>query len=203
MMRTVLAGLSGLVLLLLMAFACPDAMNAQTVSAPAWDVAVTYSAANANHVTGQQFWAQGGAAEVQAQLYRGFGVVARVTGLHSGSSQPATVASLDLITTTFGLRYTLARGRRLQLFGEALGGEAEGFNSLFAKGSGPANGTTDSSNSLAFEAGGGLDLRLSRHFALRAAQIDYLRTQFPNGGTNVQDNLRLAAGLVWRPGRGR
>jgi hypothetical protein len=184
----------------LVAAACVP-MMAQAQAAPSnrVDLAVTYAAAHSVHAgSSSTFWLQGGAVELHAQIFRGLGVTASGTGLHVASNNPL-VAPLDLVTITFGPRYTLFPDRRVSVFGEALVGEADGFHSLFAYGSGPvaspANGTTTSANSLAVQAGGGIDLRLTLRFAIRVIQADYLRTQLPNGGTNLQNNLRLAAGI--------
>jgi peptidoglycan-associated lipoprotein len=45
-------------------------------------------------------------------------------------------------------------------------------------------------------AGGGVDIGLSRHIALRLVQADYVRIQLPNSITNVQNNFRLGAGII-------
>ena len=184
----------------LVAASCVSVM-AQTPAAPSSrvDLAVTYAGVHSVHTgSSSSLWLQGGAVELHAQLFRGLGVVASGTGLHVTSNNPL-VAPLDLVTIVFGPRYTLFPDKRISIFGEVLAGEAEGFHSVFALGSGPvaspANGTTSSANSLAVQAGGGIDLRLSRRFAIRVLQADYLRTQLPNGGTNLQNNLRLAAGI--------
>jgi outer membrane immunogenic protein len=174
-------------------------------SRPTVDVAVTYATLHSEHVTGADFWMQGGAVELHAEIRGGLGVVASVTGAHANSTSPQA-APLDMVTVVFGPRYTYAPRRgRLAVFGEALVGEADGFHSVFAYGSGPVsnpvNGTTNSANSLAFQTGGGLDLRVSPHFSVRALQAEYLRTQLPNGNDNLQNNLRLAAGVVYRFGR--
>jgi hypothetical protein len=55
----------------------------------------------------------------------------------------------------------------------------------------------DSADSLALYAGGGVNLRLKNRFALRAIEANWLRTQMPNATTNVQNNLRLGAGLIY------
>ena len=59
-------------------------------------------------------------------------------------------------------------------------------------------GASDSGNSLALYIGGGVNLRLKDHLALRAFEADWLRTQMPNATTNVQNNLRLGAGLIYK-----
>jgi hypothetical protein len=65
-----------------------------------------------------------------------------------------------------------------------------------------------SANAFAMAFGGGVDIGVSRHFAIRAIQADYLRTQFSatdaiitglssslNGG---QNSYRASAGIVFR-----
>jgi hypothetical protein len=181
-------------------------LSAQGLSTvPPVDVAVTYDALRTNHVTSATFWMQGRAVELQARFYHGLGMAARVEGEHAGP-QTTTAVPLNLETAVFGPRYTTAtRSGRYSFFGEALVGESNGFRSLFSEGSGPVGsvnaGTTSSSNALAVETGGGFDIRLSRRVALRAIQASYLRTQFPNSTTNVQNNLSLGAGLVLRFGK--
>ena len=39
-----------------------------------------------------------------------------------------------------------------------------------------------------------------RHFAVRALEADYYRTQFSNGLNDRQNNLRLSAGVIFRFG---
>ena len=52
----------------------------------------------------------------------------------------------------------------------------------------------------AFESrvGGGIDLPLSPHLALRMVQADYEATTFANSVNNHQNNLLLGAGVVFR-----
>jgi hypothetical protein len=177
---------------------------AQNQSAPI-DLAVTYDALHTNHITAQNFWMQGGAVELGARMYRGLGIAARVEGLHAGTGT-TTGEPLSLVTAVFGPRYTLeTRSHRYAIFGEGLAGISNGFHSLFSEGSGPVGsvnaGTTSSSNALAIDIGGGLDVRLNHRFALRAVRASYLRTQFPNTTTNVQNSLSLSSGVVVRFGR--
>jgi hypothetical protein len=169
------------------------------------DLAVTYDALHTNLITAQSFWMQGGAAELGARMYRGLGIAARVEGLHAGLDT-TTAEPLSLVTAVFGPRYTIeTRNHRYAIFGEGLAGISNGFHSLFSEGSGPVGsvnaGTTSSSNALAVDAGGGLDVRLNHRFAVRAIRASYLRTQFPNTTTNVQNSLSLSAGVVVRFGR--
>jgi peptidoglycan-associated lipoprotein len=65
-----------------------------------------------------------------------------------------------------------------------------------------------SANAFAMAFGGGVDLGLTRHLAIRVAQVDFLRTQFnatdallaglsSNLG-NRQNSMRYSAGIVFR-----
>jgi hypothetical protein len=48
--------------------------------------------------------------------------------------------------------------------------------------------------------GGGLDLNVSRHFAVRPVEIDYLLTRYSNPltGTNNQNNFRYVGGIAYK-----
>lgn len=154
-------------------------------------VAVTYNLGTSNTVGGSGFATQGGSFQMHDRLWHGLGAVGSLSGLHTGST-PAGELGLDLITATFGPRYTWSPARhRIQIFGETLGGGAWGFNSMFPGGS----GVVSHSSSSALQIGGGLNVPLSSHVALRAFQADWLRTALPNATTNVQNNLLLGFGL--------
>jgi hypothetical protein len=51
----------------------------------------------------------------------------------------------------------------------------------------------------ALEVGGGVDIPLGKHFAIRPAEVDYLMTRFSNvfTGTSNQGNFRYSAGVVF------
>lgn len=163
------------------------------------ELAVTYTADYSNLVPTQTFWQQGGSVELSAQVYRGFGLAANVTGTETSNAAGSGV-SLNLVTATFGPRYAYnhAMGaeqkRSFSIFGQGLVGQAWGFDSDFPS----TSGVQTDANSLAFQLGGGVDLGLARHLGVRLFQADWLRTELPNGTTNVQNNLRLAAGVVFR-----
>jgi hypothetical protein len=161
---------------------------------PSIDVAVMYSALNSNAITGQEFWMQGGEAQFHAEFWHGLGLVAAVAGAHAGPVNSANTG-LDLITAGFGPRYTWpARRTRLTVYGQALVGQVNGFNSSF-----PGYGVAQSTASgLAVELGGGVNLNLRKHLAVRACEADWLRTDLPNSTTDVQNNLKVGAGLVLR-----
>ena len=146
---------------------------------------------------------------------RHFGITADITGsyrtLASFSLLPgiSATANQSIYNFLFGPTVTTSIGRT-SLFGHALFGQAlsnlGGGISLPIIG-GISSGVT-SATAFAMAFGGGVDIGLSRHFAIRAAQVDYLRTQFSSadalstglfGNINGrQNNLRYSAGIVFR-----
>ncbi len=123
---------------------------------------------------------------------RHFGITADINGNYR------TLASA---TTSFG---------RTSVFGHALFGQAlsnlGGGISLPIIG-GISSGVT-SATAFAMAFGGGVDIGLSRHFAIRVAQVDYLRTNFSSADalstgllSNInghQNSYRYSAGIVFR-----
>lgn len=66
---------------------------------------------------------------------------------------------------------------------------------LFGAGriSGSALGVSGSDSAFAWAAGGGIDANLSRNFAIRVAQADFLQSRVMNGS---QNNFRFSTGIV-------
>ena len=158
------------------------------------EIALVYNQQMSNIVAGNSFWMEGGSIQVDGQFWRGLSAVADVSGAHTASASNSG-PGLDLITAAFGPRYTWTPAhRRYAFFGQALAGEANGLHSVFPN---PA-GASDSANSLAVQLGGGINVSLKSNLAIRVLDADWLRTQMPNATTNVQNNLRLGAGIVIR-----
>jgi peptidoglycan-associated lipoprotein len=114
-------------------------------------------------------------------------------GVQHASNVLGTGADLTLTSYSFGPRYTVRRFGRLQPFAQVLLGGAHASGSL-APGS---SGLAGSANAFA---GGGLDVRLSEHFSLRAFEADYYFTKFGNGVNDRENNLRIGAGIIFRFG---
>jgi hypothetical protein len=161
---------------------------------PRLEVAVLYSPLVSNVVRADRFWMQGGSIQAEGQFWHGLGIEADISGFHEQNASNTGVG-LDMVTATFGPRYRWSPAHhRYSFFGHALLGEANGFNSIF-----PGTAAASSSaNSLALQLGGGLDLPVKHRLLLRVFEADWLRTQLPNADTDVQNNIRLAAGVVMR-----
>jgi hypothetical protein len=59
---------------------------------------------------------------------------------------------------------------------------------------------TDSQGAFALAAGGGLDIRIHKHFSFRPVSVDYVLTRFPSLSTGRRDNqnsIRASAGFIF------
>ena len=146
---------------------------------------------------------------------RYLGVTADINGNYrtvaSFSFLPGVSASANqrLYNFLFGPTVTANMGP-ISVFGHALFGEAHsslgaGVNLPII--GGLSQGLT-SANAFAMAFGGGVDIPVSRHFAIRAAQLDFLRTQFSsldalsmglaNSSNGGQNSFRYSGGVVFR-----
>jgi hypothetical protein len=145
---------------------------------------------------------------------RYLGVTADVSG---ASLTPFSFSALGFSAGTyqhlnnylFGPTVTAGVGRSA-VFAHALFGEAR--SSLGAGVGIPIIGGIStgltSANAFAMAFGGGIDVDLTRHLAIRAVQVDYLRTQFnatdalttglSSSLGNRQDSFRFSTGVVFR-----
>ena len=158
------------------------------------DVAATFDVMRSNVTSSPNFLMEGGSLQVHQQLYGRIGVVGDLAYIHT-TNEVSSGVGLDLVTATIGPRYTCPiANQRIFVFGQALVGDAFGFNSVFPK----PSGAVSSTNSLATQVGGGISFALSPLLAVRAIQADWVHTLFPNATTSVQNNLRVGAGIVFR-----
>ena len=58
----------------------------------------------------------------------------------------------------------------------------------------------NSETDFAFALGGGVDFKVSRHFLVRAGQVDYLEVSSSGNGRGHQNNFRFSAGVVYAIG---
>jgi hypothetical protein len=144
---------------------------------------------------------------------RHFGLTADFSG---NSKQLAGISGLGFSAGTQQHMYNMLFGPTVtgyfgksSVFGHALFGAA--LSSMSAGVSVPILGgisaPLDSSHAFAMAFGGGIDIGLSRHFAIRAAQVDFIRTNFntldsltglTTGTSTSQNNFRYSGGVIWR-----
>jgi outer membrane immunogenic protein len=158
----------------------------------------TYTHSNAPPAECGCFPLNGGSASIAQPYGSGyFALVFDTTVVHtSGISSGKYNLTLSVFTAGFRLRPT--PGARWKPFGEVLIGVEHAGGSL-VRGDTPA--ASDGGAVFAMNAGGGLDRRLSRHLSLRVIEADYLMTTSSNRANNVQNNLRIGSGLIYRFGR--
>jgi opacity protein-like surface antigen len=158
------------------------------------DVFAGYSYVRANPSTprAQSFDLHGGSASVAYNVNGWLSGVADLGGYHNtdvlGSGGGGTLS-----TYLFGPRVSYRHFGRVTPFGEVLFGVAHTGRALLA--------TTNSQNAFAMTVGGGFDYRLSPHFSVRPAEVDYLLTrfnEFTDTRTQNQNNLRVSTGIVVR-----
>jgi len=190
--RQLTHGLLGLALILALCAVLSASVQAQEASKFAVGADYNYVHTNAPPGGCGCFSLNGGDGWASYNVNGSLALVGLFSALHAsnilGSGTDATLVSYQ-----FGPRYSFTRSRRFVPFAQALLGGA-----TLLSGSGVLTTSTGTASAFAMTLGGGLDIRLSRHFTLRAAEVDYFYTRFPNGVNDHENNLRVAAGLSYR-----
>jgi outer membrane immunogenic protein len=189
------------ILLLAVAAISPGTASAQTQpspdQSPRSEAALDFTYIHSNAPPGGCgcFNMTGGSASYAWQLKpERWTIVGDVTVGRSGGISSGNY-TLTLSTFTAGMRYLIPTGEHaLQPFGQALLGAAHGSGTL-VEGNTPA---AADQTVFAANLGGGLDLRASRHFAVRLIDANWLVTVFNNTDNNRQNNVRLSTGVVLR-----
>jgi outer membrane immunogenic protein len=102
--------------------------------------------------------------------------------------------SLTLVSYLAGARYKIPQpwlegNHKPQPFAQiVIGGAHAG---------GGVAGVADGSYEFATRIGGGIDVPVNSHFAVRVIQIDYYLTTFANAVNDHQNNLLVGAGIVY------
>ena len=131
---------------------------------------------------------------IAANLNKWVGVVADVGGQYSRFTDQGFTERIKTHSFLFGPRISYRKSSRVTPFAHALFGvstlktETNEF--------GPVLSFSDSSFAMAL--GGGLDVRISDRLAVRAVQLEFLRTRFFE---ETQHKGRLSFGLVVRFGK--
>jgi opacity protein-like surface antigen len=104
-------------------------------------------------------------------------------------------------TYLFGPQFTYRGNEHVTPFFHVLLGGAHQSSSQSSSQGSSVSGISTSANAFAFAPGGGLDVNVSPHIAIRVAQVDYLLTKFKDDEDNRQNNVRVSAGIVFRWGK--
>jgi len=162
---------------------------------PHWEWFLGYSYINGRVGSGiPTFNANGGSSSIAYNVNRWFGLVADLGGYHTGTIDHVSVDANEF-SYLFGprLNYRFGEKARNTVFGQILLGGVHG-NAEFA-------GASAGQNAFGMTAGGGLDFGLTKHVALRVAQLEYMMTNYDFGnGYHPQNNFRLSTGVLFRWG---
>jgi opacity protein-like surface antigen len=168
------------------------------------DAFLGYSYVHQNYGNGvDSFNLNGGVFQVAAYPTKWFGLVGEF-GLYTPGTVTVNTLLPEPTSTNFqpmGADFSYLFGPRLTFRHGPLQPYVEGLIGGFhiSQGLESALGAT-SANSFAMAIGGGLDLRVSHHFAIRLGQVDYFLTRLPNPAavTFTQNNFRYSGGIVFR-----
>jgi outer membrane protein OmpA-like peptidoglycan-associated protein/opacity protein-like surface antigen len=163
---------------------------------PRFDVSVGYQRIQANAPPGicNCFGDNGGFFDANFWLLHRFSITGEISGSHD-----TNISNLQqnlTLTTFMAGPHVVLPIRRFAPYWEFLAGAAHGSDSYF-----PSGGSYQTSaTSFAFAPGGGLDIYFTPKLSLRAIQVRYLHTSFPNGTSNEQNQLMIGAGVDFRFG---
>jgi len=135
---------------------------------------------------------------VNVRAYRWLGVTAEITDLYGTPLKKVLSTPIDSREHEYsylaGPRVSVSfRHERWTPFLQALYGEAHGTALVTVPGE--AGSFYISERKFAVAIGGGLDLKLKKHVAVRLAQAEYAVTHFES---SQQKNLRISTGFVFR-----
>jgi hypothetical protein len=156
----------------------------------------------------------GGSASIAFNLSRHFALAADFGGyddsrlrLAGPGANPASVVDASGSAFTFlgGPRFSFRNHSRITPFAQVLFGAAHAGPVTLSGCTGSSCTPLPAQTAFALTAGGGLDIRLTRHFSLRPIQAEYLMTRFSDptsGAGNTQNDVRLSSGILFRLGGG-
>jgi hypothetical protein len=151
---------------------------------------------------GKHFGLSGWHAAVQTRVYKNLGFVVDLTG-YAGTSDVELAAEHSRYNSYLaGPQYNFRKLGNLNLFAHGLVGVAR--DRVYLKTGNPLDDQNVTRFAGAF--GGGVDVGLTKHVAIRAIEADYILNSFPNLDSSGQiigahqANARVSAGIVFRFG---
>jgi hypothetical protein len=195
-----------------MAPAMPDprGMNSGTPRAE-WFVGYSYLRAVPAPADGNRLvWLNGGSTSIAFNVNRYLGLVGDFGGFAdsqvllsgTGGGLPKTPSSSGAVLFyLFGPRLSFRNYDRVTPFAQVLFGDFHATHVTLLSPLGAQ--VLPVENSFAMTAGGGLDVRIHHHIALRIIQAEYVMTRFENfntGSKAEQNDMRISTGLVFRFG---
>jgi len=157
-------------------------------------------------------WLNGGSTSIAFNLNRYLGIVGDFGGfndteLNLQGTNPNRIpdSSGTVFTYLFGPRLSFRKYERITPFAQVLFGGIHASQVTLSDCTGAACTLLPSEDTFAMTAGGGLDINVHRHFAIRIIQAEYLMTRFEDrttGSNATQNDMRLSSGIVFRFGGG-
>ena len=156
-------------------------------------------------------WLNGGSTSLAFNLNRYLGHRCRLWRLHQlgdtihrahiRSTVDVNNANVAVFTYLFGPRLSFRKHDRITPFAQVLFGGVHA-NQVTLAGCTVNCTLLPAQDSFAMTAGGGLDIRVHHHFAIRIIQAEYLMTRFAGytTGQRSQNDMRLSSGIVFRFG---
>jgi outer membrane immunogenic protein len=183
--------LLSIILLLVGASAC----LAQQAADYSGDAVASYHWVRTNAGPGECgcFGLNGGGLSGSWNFHRPWSAVVDISVETKGGAPPVS-NSFTLVSYLGGARYKIPQpwfegNHKPQPFAQIILGAAHA-------GGGEA-GVADGSYRFATRIGGGIDVPLNSHFAVRVVQIDYYLTTFANATNDHQNNFLIGAGIVY------
>jgi len=182
---------------------------------PKVDLFLGYSGIRAvptNTLGNRIVWLSGASGSIAFNLNRYLGLVADFGGYHdtrlrltgTGANPPRSVTSTGTVFTyLFGPRLSYRSDSRFTPFVQALFGDMHASQVTITGCTGVGCTPLRTEDAFAMAAGGGLDLRVHDHIALRLIQAEYLMTRFGDQNTGVrttQNDMRVSTGIVFNFG---
>ena len=180
--------------------------HAQIFSQRPIDFGMTYVQERAKFVgasSADYFYLRGAKLDYTINLCHGLGASATAAGLAATNQR----GSIDIQHIQFlvGPRYTYNIGhitdtawnRHAAIFVEGKVGYTIAPAGLY-----PSNGVElTHASSITYEGGAGINFTIYHRFDLRLLEAGLVRTQLPNGGSNIQNTLWLGSGINFHFGR--
>jgi len=156
-------------------------------------------------------WLNGGSTSIAYNFNRHLGLVGdfgaytnsqiRFTGAYLATVD-VNNSNVAVLTYLVGPRLSFRKNERITPFVQALFGDVHA-NQVTLTDCVFSCTLLPSQDAFAMTAGGGLDIKVRRHLAIRIIQAEYLMTRFTSyttGSAGTQNDVRLSAGLVLRFG---
>ena len=138
------------------------------------------------HASGGGSGLNGGNLSITENVNKWFGGVLDFSA-HHGSFAGSGV---NVVTIAYGPVFSYRKDPRVTPFFHVLLGAVRGSSGYL--------GISKADTEFAITAGGGVDLKVGEHLAVRVVQADYVSSHFLS---TTQNNFRISAGLVFRFGR--